>query len=344
MHILQALDKPFHVSFEITNQCNLRCDFCSARLTECHRKDLSTNEILKIISILASEEIFSIFLTGGEPFLRKDLPIIVKNCSDRGINVTLSTNGTTVTKEVAETISRSGLDEIQVSIHADNKVHDKMVGIDGSIGNAMSGLENLLSSGIKVTVASVVTRRNYNRLPSLVRKVAKMGVSYFRVLRLMPHSNKMLKDIVPYNEMESLVKELSKIEDELGNISIIVTSSPGFIEKFGEGRQQYKILHPLCHTCTAGKMAMGILSDGNCVPCLELRDAQFICGNILQNSISNIWKSDQMSQLRSVLPNQYIGFCGKCEWKWSCYSARCVAYNIGENLFGDDVSCYFIKE
>jgi len=340
MYTLKSLAKPFHVNFEITSRCDFKCNFCSARLLESQRTDLPTKDVLKIISNLASENIYSIFLTGGEPFLREDLPKIVEHCINCGMNVTLSTNGANVSKKDAELIAKAGLDEIQVSIHGDNKIHDKIVGLDGAFKYSMRGLQNLIDAGITTTVASVATLENHESLPYLARKVAEMGVSYFRVLRLMTHSQNMLNDLVPHNDMITLVKKLMDIEEENRNISISVTTSPGFLELMSDHRQQYKILHPLCHTCTAGKVAMGIFSDGDCTPCVELRDAKFVCGNLLKNSLSEIWNSKPMSLQRLIYPDMYHGKCGDCKWKWSCYSARCVAYNIKGDILDDDVSCY----
>lgn len=341
MQLLRALEKPYHVNFEITNLCNFRCSFCSARLSEGRRKDLPTGDVLKIISSLAAEGVHSIFLTGGEPFLRKDLPVIVSKSMDCGMNVTLSTNGASVSKEAAGQMAGAGLGEIQVSIHGNDGVHDRMVGVDGAFEASVNGLRNLLDAGITATVASVATRENCGSLPALAEKVAAMGASYFRVLRLMPHSREMLDQIPSFSQMEDLVGELSKIERKF-DISIMVTAPPGFAEETGN-RKQYRILHPLCHTCTAGKISMGIFADGDCVPCLELRDSKFVCGNLLREPLSKIWDSRQMRLHRKISPENYNGGCGKCKWKWSCYSARCVAHNLGGDLLGSDISCYYFS-
>ena len=116
MYVLKSLEKPFIVNFEITSQCNQKCSFCSAQLSKYQREDLPTKDVLEIISKIAKEGIYSIFLTGGEPLLRNDLPLIIKQCLDYGMNVSLSTNGVMETERMAELIAFTGLDEIQVSI------------------------------------------------------------------------------------------------------------------------------------------------------------------------------------------------------------------------------------
>jgi radical SAM protein with 4Fe4S-binding SPASM domain len=344
MYPLRSLQSPFIINFEVTNQCNLECVFCCAQLSKYRRKDLSKEKILEIIAKIASEDVYSIFLTGGEPFMRDDLPQFVKECLDYGMNVSLSTNGTKATKRISRMIASTGLDEIQVSIHAPNNTNDEIVGVSGAVEQSFKGLQNLIDAGLRATVASVATLMNYYLMPELVKKVAGMGARYFRILRLMPHSSGLLQQVVPYKEMQTLIKQLVLLEEETEDFMISIHTSPGFLDRQFYDSKEYKILHPLCHTCTAGKTSMSILSDGDCTPCSELKSPEFICGNILHDPLSDIWNSKPMSLLRSAIPDNYHGRCGNCEFKWVCYSARCVAYNLGGDILGDDESCYFFLE
>jgi radical SAM protein with 4Fe4S-binding SPASM domain len=331
------------VSLEITSQCNLNCSFCSAQLLKFSRPDLPTEYILEIVKKLASEGIYSIFLTGGEPFLRSDLSTIVKKCIDLRMDVSLSTSGTEVSKKAANEIAASGLEEIQVSIHAPDSTHDMMVGVQGAMERSFAGLQNLVDAGMAVTVAAVSTRANGLLLPELAEKVAKMGAKHFRMLRLMPHSHDVLQQVIPYQDMQRLVEYLILLETKLqtlNDFSIEIHTSPGYLDKATSDPREYGIVHPLCHTCSAGKLSMGILSDGDCVPCLELKDSHFSCGNILRDSLDSIWNSEPMLKLRSTTPDSYTGECGKCQIRWTCYSARCVSYNLHGDLCGDDSSCY----
>jgi AdoMet-dependent heme synthase len=340
--LLKSLKKPFIVNFEVTSQCGQECTFCCAQLSKYRREDLPTAHVLEIISRIARDGISSIFLTGGEPFLRKDLPLLVKECIDHRMNVSLSTNGTEASSEIAESIKSAGLEEVQVSIHAPDETHDEIVGVQGAALRSFSGLQNLVRAGLRVTVAAVATRANYSRLPELAQKVAKMGAKHFRVLRLMPHSYDMLKQIVPHREMQTLVKRLMLLGEKLEGFTIEIHSPPGFSDLSTYEPREYKILHPLCHTCTAGKLSMAILSNGDCVPCLELKAPEFICGNIVRDSLSAVWDSKPMSLLRSATPDRYHGKCSECEFKWTCYSARCVSYNLRGDVLGDDESCYHL--
>jgi len=340
MCALNSLERPFHINFEITNRCNHGCYFCSAELRKYCRKDLPTRDIIRIISKIANEDVYSVFLTGGEPLLRKDLPLIIKECLDYGINVSLSTNGVMADEKTSKLVASAGLEEIQVSIHAPNEIHDKMVGVEGAIEGALKGLKNLIEAGFSVIVAAVPTKMNHPLLPELAERVQQMGARCFRVLRLMPHSRSVLEQIVPYREMQMLVKRLSGFAHRLNNFAASIHTSAGFSTEAYDLEHWEKILHPLSHTCSAGKVTMGIMANGDCVPCLEIKNPKMICGNILHQSFSEIWDSKPMSLLRLATPDKYRGRCEECELKWTCYSARCVAYNLEGDILGDDVSCY----
>ena len=344
MSMLRSLRKPFHVNFEITNRCNYNCKFCSAQLSKYYSNELSTRDVSSIIRKLVDENVYALFLTGGEPLLRKDLPIFVKQAINCGMNVCVSTNAVAANKSIAESLAHAGLDEIQVSIQAPNEIHNEIVGVDGALEAAFEGMDNLIQAGIGVIVASVGIRRNYRFLPELGRKVAKMGAICYRVLRLMPTSSEMLEELIPHNEIGLLVKNLIDLQEE-GVITTDIHTPPGFFGHgyYNPGRYPY-ILHAFCGVCTAGKTTMAILPNGDCTPCIEFKDAGFIGGNIMKQSLSEIWESKPMSLLRDATPDNYQRECGICPYKWTCYSSRCIAYRFDGDVLGDDCSCYKIRE
>jgi radical SAM protein with 4Fe4S-binding SPASM domain len=338
--LLSSLERPFIANLEVTSQCNLACTFCSAQLAKFRRDDLPTDLILQVIARIAEDGVRSIFLTGGEPLLRQDIPLIIRECVSRGMDVSLSTNGTEASSELAASLAAAGLEELQVSIHAPDSTHDRLVGCTGALDRGLAGLQNLVGAGLVVTVAAVATRANYPRLPRLAERVARLGAKHFRVLRLMPHSPEMLRQVVPHRQMQALVKRLARIGQGSAGLSVDVHAPPGFLDPLSHDPGEYAILHPLCHTCTAGKLSMGIMSNGDCVPCLELKDPEFACGNTLRDSLTTIWDARPMSLLRRATPDRYCGKCGKCELRWTCYSARCVAHHLRGDILGDDDSCY----
>jgi MoaA/NifB/PqqE/SkfB family radical SAM enzyme len=83
--------KPVFVGFNVTNRCNLRCRFCN--VPSLPNPDMSIEQIGVAFDRLEEIGIPVLGVTGGEPFLRADLPEILRAAQDRGMKVTLVTNG-----------------------------------------------------------------------------------------------------------------------------------------------------------------------------------------------------------------------------------------------------------
>ena len=109
-----------YLRISLTERCNLRCQYCMPEDgVDLTKKDnlLTTDELLKLAQIFASEGVKKIRLTGGEPMVRKDIVEIVANLKAiTGIEtVAMTTNGIVLSKKL-EDLKRAGLDVINVSL------------------------------------------------------------------------------------------------------------------------------------------------------------------------------------------------------------------------------------
>ena len=147
---VQHLKTPVALIFFVTSRCNLRCSHCFywRKLNSASHSELSIDEIRKIVRSFAHP--LSLSLTGGEPFLRKDLGEIIEvfheDCGTREVGI--ATNGT-IEALTVETV-RSVLDKgflsnlsVQVSLDGLEKTHDAIRGINGAFKKAMSTLKAL---------------------------------------------------------------------------------------------------------------------------------------------------------------------------------------------------------
>lgn len=86
---------PRYASFQITPFCNFACAGCNVKEIRDSRqaKQLTTEEALKVEDNLSKAGIQWLDLTGGEPLLREDLPLIIAYSHQLGMKTTLNTNG-----------------------------------------------------------------------------------------------------------------------------------------------------------------------------------------------------------------------------------------------------------
>ena len=106
---------PRLIFWEVTKGCNLRCIHCRATATELMSpNDLPTEKALDIISQIADFGNPILVLSGGEPLYRADIFELAEYATSRGLRAALATNGTLVTKDVAQKIKQcrhqAGLD------------------------------------------------------------------------------------------------------------------------------------------------------------------------------------------------------------------------------------------
>lgn len=95
---------PLWVHFYLTRRCNLNCAYCHSR--DNVKKDISTEEIKKIIDKLHSLGIRAIAFFGGEPTLRRDFCEILKYSVDKGIFSYFTTNGTLLNEDYIKKLQK----------------------------------------------------------------------------------------------------------------------------------------------------------------------------------------------------------------------------------------------
>jgi len=337
------LRAPFIVDFEITHRCPYKCFFCEADVPNIKpASELSTDEILCILKKLSKEEVPNVFLTGGEPLLRSDLPDLIRYSSNSGLEPCISTTILPLDESKLLRLVDAGLDSMQVSIHGPKGIHEAVVGSNGSYETVMNNLKMVVEAGVRVEIACVGLRENIEHIPTLIRELASVGVSFFRVLRYVPgHRKEMLEHIPPRRLVEKCIPEINLAAKEHG-IELALGFCPG---TEGSKTHLVKGIHPVAFACPAGKTSFAIMPNGDVYPCIFFKNRpEMLCGNILRDSVSEVWNNPRMVVFRRLTPGDYNGICGSCERKWLCYSARCVAYNLTNDLYGDDISCYIARE
>jgi MoaA/NifB/PqqE/SkfB family radical SAM enzyme len=146
---VQNLETPVVLTFFITSRCNLRCSHCFYwQKLNASEDELKIDEIKKIAS--SFKHPVSLSLTGGEPFIRKDVKEIIEAfCQGCGTKeVGIATNGT-LTETTVETIHSilkadflSGL-SVQVSLDGLEGTHDSIRGGKGSFKKAINTISEL---------------------------------------------------------------------------------------------------------------------------------------------------------------------------------------------------------
>jgi MoaA/NifB/PqqE/SkfB family radical SAM enzyme len=126
-------NSPVYVQFYVTARCNFTCKQCNVIYANSDVRECTLDEIKHIADNLNKIGVAIVLLTGGEPFLRNDLPEIIREFKVRGIHVRMQTNGTASEEKIQKAIAYGGND-ISISLDSlSSKTQDLINGgIPGS--------------------------------------------------------------------------------------------------------------------------------------------------------------------------------------------------------------------
>ncbi|MDQ3907278.1 MAG: GTP 3',8-cyclase MoaA [Acidobacteriota bacterium] len=152
----------------LTDRCNFRCFYCLPHgepPMSPKSQTLSFEEIERACSVFVSLGIEKIRLTGGEPMLRRDLPVLTRKLAalkDRGLrDLALTTNGYFLADQ-AQTLKDAGLDRVTVSLDSlRRETFDRMTGID-ALARVLAGVEAAKLAQLTPIKINAVIVRGYN--------------------------------------------------------------------------------------------------------------------------------------------------------------------------------------
>jgi len=348
MPVTTAFD--FFVQMHITERCNLSCRHCYQ--TGVSVDEMSVTEIRNAVSeisdtLSAWKEAYgmnfspSFNVTGGEPFLRKDLDDILSFISNQGFAIYLLTNGILADEKRSRSLSALGVKGVQVSIEGPEPIHDSIRG-KGSFAGSLRGIESLLEAGLTVTLNVTLSSLNAGYIDDIIGlahawKVHRLGFS-----RLVPsgRGQELLKEMLSTESVKDLYSKIFALDT--GRLEIVTGDPVASQRTHRNGDDQGTI--PV-GGCAAGVSGLTILPDGTMVPCRRLHVP---IGNIREDSFREVWAtSDVLNALRSK--SRYQGKCLVCNRWAQCRGCRAIAYAFSrskgeEDFLAEDPQCYFETE
>jgi len=214
-----------YLRLAVTDRCNLRCFYCMPAdgLNWLNRKELMTyEEMLQSCSLLVKMGIEKIRITGGEPFVRKDIMSFLTSLSKlQGLReLTLTTNGVLTAPYVPE-LKQIGVKSVNLSLDTLDAGRFFGITLRDEFSNVMATFDELLRYGIAIKINAVVMDgKNIEDIVPLVQLTKEFPVSV-RFIEEMPfngdgHIYTGLKwDYVRIlDEIKNYFPGIKKIDDE----------------------------------------------------------------------------------------------------------------------------------
>jgi len=337
---------PMAVRWESTSRCNLHCLHCYVEAGEKQDSlnELTTDEIFRTLDQLRDLGIIIFEIEGGEPLLRRDVLKILDYAADRIPMVTLETNGTLITKELASKLQKTKVNDVVISLDShSSEFHDSFRGRIGAFDRTLNSIRFLRRACVPASVRTVITKGNWNKVEDISVLILKLGIKRWFITSFFPGGRGLrnLHISLTPREAKQVVEKCLELQTQLGK-DLSISLDETFI-RFGENSpDSIKKMLSLTRFCPAGQMICEITAKGNVIPCPYLRE--FVFGNIRTNSFKEIWDSRSFALLKG---RDRIVFCRSCKYyRSSCIGGcRAAAYHKHGNIKGPDtLNCYILFE
>lgn len=340
-------DKSPVVVWNMTRQCNLVCKHCYIQAQDKKMTDeLTTKEAKDFIRELATIKVPVLLFTGGEPLLRKDIFELAEYAANSGLRPVISTNGTLINHQSAQSIKDAGFAYVGVSIDGMEKRHNEFRGLKNGFHLAFEGIHQCLALGLSTGVRFTVNKHNFEDLPSVLELAIKESIPRFCLYHLVyaGRGKEMVSDDLDIETKIKLINLLIDTAKATSKMEILTVDNPAdgiylYQQKEKESSEMaldIKTLLKMAGGCSAGEKIANVSPEGEVYPCQFWQDLPL--GNVRMTSFSQIWQSKtaMFSQMKTNLK----GKCGQCLYKEICGGCRVRAKVVYGDYLAQDPVCY----
>ena len=178
------LAKPYWIYISLSHRCNFSCQMCGVKKI-LKEYELDINILKKVLDEIANwNSDCVVMLTGGEPFLRKDIFDIIDYSISLGLKTEVVTNGSIINNpQIAKKIINSGLQNIAISLDGVNpESHDYIRGREGAYRQALDAIaylcqeKKLKKYGPQISVWTTIMKENTEELYEIIFLAKDLGV------------------------------------------------------------------------------------------------------------------------------------------------------------------------
>ncbi len=263
------------VRVSVTDKCNFRCRYCMpAEGLEWLPRDevLSFEEIARLVAILSRMGVEEVRLTGGEPLVRRDLPVLVKMLARiPGVHdLSLTTNGVLLDR-LAEPLVRAGLRRLNVSLDSLSHVRFAEITRRDALDRVLAGLEEAeRHPELRPIKVNCVAMKGFTEeeVPALA-ELARRKPYVVRFIEFMPlDADEAWRDddVLTGDEIRALIEERWPLEEIPAK-----PSSTARRFRFADGAGEIGFVNPVSEPFCSSCDRIRLTADGQLRTCLFSR-------------------------------------------------------------------------
>jgi radical SAM protein with 4Fe4S-binding SPASM domain len=334
------------------------------------REELTTEECRRVIDEIAvvNPNVFLI-LTGGEPFLRKDLFEIAAHAAARKFTTVFGTNGLLLREKEAKAMREHNVLGASISLDSTDRArHDAFRRLPGAWDGAIRATRVLTDEGLDFSLHMSVTDWNVGEVPAMIDLARTLGakvLNFFFLVRTGRGRDLTDIDAAAYERILTYLAKTQGVgsgppgfvrrllgmaagasapafEDpwstpvgDADGLLIRAKCAPHFRRILYELNPASPLLKNYAHgSCPAGKYYCRITPLGDVTPCPYMPVA---AGNLRQASFADLWRGAPVFE--DLRDPQLGGRCGACEFSKICGGCRCRAYATHGDYLAEDPAC-----
>lgn len=357
------------VVWNITRTCNLRCIHCysdSAALN--YDGELTLDQCLATIDDVADYQASALLLSGGEPLVHPHFFDILEHATERGLKVTISTNGTQISRPIAEKLKALNVAYVGISLDGIGAVHDQFRGKVGAFDQAVRGFEYCREVGQKTGLRLTLTKNNAESIEEILDFIDAHDIQRVCFYHLVPTGRGVdVQTLTPERARATMDALIARVEEwkAAGKVREVLTvTQPAdgiylLLRQLREGHPQAKDTLRLLQWNGGGANSSGrgianIDTQGNVHPDQFWQSVTL--GNVKENLFSDIWEG-KVAPASEILPKlrasdnaterqeSLEGRCSYCKHYALCGGGfRTRAAFANGHWHGSDPGCYLTEE
>ncbi len=333
---------PTRVDFELTYTCNLKCSFCpqaifkeqSPEKVQSAKNELSTDEIYSVIDELKAGGVPLVTLTGGEPFVRKDIMDIVTYIKQKDLELSILSNGALITKKKAEELVRLGVDTITFSLDGPEALHDEVRGIPKTFSKMTKIAEHLIKTRVKqgkqrpyINFNCTISALNQSAFSEIIDAAVSIGIDSVSFgflfftneeaisktasvvdIKQAKEEDQVLPDKFREVNPKEIEEQMERCREKAEKSGLNISFNPALDGKTLE-KYFYDYRYSYTNKCFFPWKVARVNPDGTVYPC----SIDISMGNLKKEKFFEIWNGKKYVQFRKTLKeNKLFEKCNKC--------------------------------
>jgi pyrroloquinoline quinone biosynthesis protein E len=324
---------PLWLLAELTYRCPLQCPYCSNPINFAGiKEELDTDTWITVLRQARKLGAAQLGFSGGEPLVRQDLDILIKEARTLGYYTNLITSGVGMDGERVENFRRAGLDHIQISFQASSaELNNYFAGSNKAFTHKKAMAQEVKRQGYPMVLNFVLHRHNIDQVEQILDLSLELGADYVELANTQYYGWALHNRAQLLPSKEQLLKAEAATQNyrkKIGDKMKIIFVVPDYYET-----------RPKACMNGWGKIFLTITPNGTALPCHSARDLPIEFPNVRDMDIKEIWYNSP--GFNTYRGNDWMKEpCRTCPEKEKDYGGcRCQAFYLTGDATAADPVC-----